>query len=418
MSLGTQPRSAAVDVAPGRTVPPWILVFGAVFVCSWAGNQFSPMLLLYKEAEHYSAGTVTSFLGVYVAGLAPALIIAGAVSDHVGRRIPMFWAVCFGLAGSVLLALGELGSVPIYLGRLVSGMTVGTAMAVGTTWLKEMSGAPYDMTADAGSGARRASLAFTLGSALGALVAGSIAQWGPWPEVLPYAIHVVVTLPFLWLVRRAPETSVPDAARPPLRTRMAVPSARHRRFLRVVVVCGPWLFVACGLAYGYLPVLLGDAAGGLGLAYATMLSVIALVSGALIQPVAKRIDSSSSARGIVVSLATLTVGMLVMMAAVATDQLIVGAVASVVFGAGFGIGLVSGLLEVQRIAPAADLAKLTGVFYAVAYLGFVVPTILAALTPPFTTIELLAALVVLLIISTLAVLVSYRKHLPVTDSRW
>ncbi|NED65915.1 MFS transporter, partial [Streptomyces sp. SID10244] len=197
----------------------------------------------------------------------------------------------------------------------------------------------------------------------------------------------------------------------------SVPSARHRRFIRVVIVCGPWLFVACGLSYGYLPVLLGDAAGGLGLAYATALSVIALVSGALIQPVAKRIDSSSSARGIVVSLATLTAGMLVMMAAVATDQLLIGAVASVVFGAGFGIGLVSGLLEVQRIAPAADLAKLTGVFYAVAYLGFIVPTILAALTPPFTTMELLTALVVLLIISTLAVLISYRKHLPVTGSR-
>ena len=81
----------------------WRRVFGALFVCSWAGNQFSPMLLLYKEVDHYSAATVTLFLGIYVAGLAPALVIAGAISDHIGRRTPMLWAVAFGLVGSLSL---------------------------------------------------------------------------------------------------------------------------------------------------------------------------------------------------------------------------------------------------------------------------------------------------------------------------
>jgi hypothetical protein len=112
---------------------------------------------------------------------------------------------------------------------------------------------------------------------------------------------------------------------------------------------------------------------------------------------------------------TLTAGLLVMMIAVAADQLLVGALASVVFGAGFGIGLVSGLLEVQRIAPAAELARLTGVFYAIAYLGFIVPTILAALTPPFTTLALLGVLVILLGLSTIAVMAGYRRHLPIAN---
>lgn len=411
MSLRTveAPPARAAQVRPRQ----WLLVFGALFVCSWSGNQFSPMLLLYKDVEHYSSAMVTLFLGVYVAGLALALVIAGAVSDHVGRRKPMFAAVCFALAASALLALGELGSAPILAGRLLAGMAVGTAMAVGTSWLKELSQAPYDARADIGSGARRTSFAFTLGSALGALVAGCIAQWGPWPETLPYVIHVAVTLPFLYLVRLPPETVSSTSAKHSFWARMKVPSATHRRFLRVVLVCGPWLFAACGLSYGYLPVLLADSAGGLGLAYATALSVVALVSGALIQPVAKRIDSVSSARGTVVSLAILIVGLLVMMAAVSTGHLALGVLASVVFGAGFGIGLVSGLLEVQRIAPAEDLAKLTGVFYAVAYLGFAVPTVLAALTPPFTTMALLTVLVGLLVVSTGVVLSGYRAHLPV-----
>ncbi len=98
----------------------------------------------------------------------------------------------------------------------------------------------------------------------------------------------------------------------------------------------------------------------MGLAYATALSVIALGSGALVQPVAKRIDSTSSARGIGISLGTLIVGILLMAFAVETNSVVAGLVVSTVLGAGFGIGLVSGLLEVQRIAPPADLAKLTG----------------------------------------------------------
>lgn len=393
-------------------VRPWTLVLGAVFVCAWSGNQFSPMLLLYEHREHYSATTVTLFLGVYVLGLAPALVIAGAVSDHSGRRRPMMCGLWFGIAGSILLALGEIGSVPIYLGRLLVGMSVGTAMAVGTSWLKEVSQTPFDTISDHGAGARRASAAFTLGSAAGALVAGCIAQWGPWPEVLPYVLHVAVAAPFLWLIRRAPETVDATTNPVPIRQRMSVPSARHRRFLRVVLVCGPWLFIACGLSYGYQPVLLATSTGGLGLAYATALSVIALVSGAVVQPVAKRIDTASSARGIVVAMVTLAAGLLVMMGAVEVGSWPVGIVASVVFGCGFGIGLVSGLLEVQRLAPPRDLAKLTGIFYAVAYLGFIAPTVLAALTPPFTTMELLVAMLVLLIVSLVLVLIGYRRHLP------
>ena len=104
-----------------------------------------------------------------------------------------------------------------------------------------------------------------------------------------------------------------------------------------------------------------------------------------------------------------------MILAVSTEDLLVGVAASVVLGCGFGIGLVSGLMEVQRIAPPHEMAKLTGVFYAVAYTGFAAPTILAALTPPFTTIELLLILAALLGVSFAVVLNGSRKHLPSRD---
>jgi len=391
---------------------PWRIVFAVMFFCSWCGNQFSPLLLMYKDVQHYSELTVNMFLGVYVLGLAPALLVAGALSDRHGRRPLMFVGVLTAIAASASLALGEFGPAAIYIGRLLSGITVGIAMAVGTSWMKELSSTAYEPAVDRAAGARRASLAFTLGSATGALVAGGIAQLTAFGEELPFIVHIALTLPFAWLVLRAPETATNGGERGPLLAQLRIPAAGHKRFRRVVLVAAPWIFAAAGLAYGYLPVLLSDETGDWGLAYATALTVIALGVASLVQPIAKRLDSVSSARGLVSALGTIAVGLVVLTAAVGMRSLALGVVASVVLGAGMGIALVSGLLEVQRIATPRDLAGLTGVFYAVAYAGFLVPTLMAALTPPLSTIGLFIAMIVLAALSGLVLIVGYTKHLP------
>jgi MFS family permease len=395
-------------------VPAWLVVFGGIFVCTWGGNQFSPLLLMYEELQHYSTVRVDMFLGVYVFGLVPALLITGGLSDRHGRRPVMFAGVLTTLAASASLAFGALGSAPIYAGRLLAGVSVGIAMAVGTSWLKELSQSPHDLRADAGSGARRASLAFALGSGSGALVAGAIAQWGPWKEELPFLIHVALAFPFAWFVLRVPETSTSGGIRGAWWEQLRIPAAGHKRFTRVVLVAAPWLFAAAALAYGYLPVLLRGATGRWGLAYATALTVITLGVAALVQPWAKRIDSVSSARGLVVVLVLFAAGFAVAAAADLEQSILLGLVVSVVLGAGLGIGLVSGLLEVQRIATGKDLAGLTGVFYAAAYCGFLLPTIMAAVTPPFSTFALFLVLTALVAASCLTILASYRRHLPST----
>ncbi|MFE7407331.1 MFS transporter [Isoptericola sp. NPDC057559] len=390
----------------------WLGAFAALFVCSWAGNQFTPVLLMYEQVQGYGDATVNAFLGVYVLGLAPALLVAGTLSDRYGRRPVMLVATVCAMAASAVLALGFLGPLPIYVGRLLAGITVGTATSVGTSWLKELSQVPFDRDADAGSGARRASLAFTLGSGVGALVAGSLAQWGPWPEVLPFVVHLVVTAPFLLVVLRTPETVAFGGAPGPWWRGLRVPAAGHRRFTGVVAVVAPWIFVAAALAYGYAPVLLSDQTQGLGVAYATLVTVVALGVAAVVQPAAKRLDAVDSARGLTVAVGLLTVAVACVGLTVTTGGPWWGVGAAVVAGAGMGIGLSSALLEVQRIAGPRHLAGLTGVFYAVAYAGFLTPAVMAAITPPFTTAQLFVALVALGIVSTGVVLARYRKHLP------
>lgn len=395
-----------------RGVKPWIAAWGAVFVCSWAGNQFSPLLLMYEDREHLSSLLVNIFLGVYVLGLAPALLIAGSLSDRHGRRPLMLVGVLAALIGSVLLALGPTSAVFLAVGRLFSGISVGVAMAVGNAWIKELSQGRFDPGAAADSGARRASLAFTTGSAAGALLAGLVAQWGPLPEVLPFVVHLALTVPFLVIVARLPEGRVPGGLVGPWWRQLAVPSAGHRRFTRVVLLGAPWIFGSAAIGYGYLPTQLAGATGSWGLVCATAATVIALGVSSAIQPLAQRVHSLESARGLVIAVGIMVVGIAVVVLAIRTQSVAMGLGANVVIGVGIGIALVSSLLEVQRIAGSRDLAGLTGVFYAAAYAGFLAPAMIAAIAHLVDVQIVLAVIVALGVVCWVGILVSSRRHLP------
>ncbi len=388
------------------------MVWGAVFVCSWGGNQFSPLLLMYEQRAHYSSVLVTVFLGVYVLGLAPALLVAGSLSDRHGRRPLMLIGIASAVVGSGLLALGPLGPGFLMAGRLFAGVTVGIAMAVGNSWVKELSQGRFDPGADVASGARRASLAFTLGSASGALVAGLIAQWGPIPEVLPFLVHIAVALPFAVVVWRTPETQTSGGVAGPWWRQLGIPSAGHRRFTRVVLVAAPWVFGSAAIGYGYLPTRLTGATGTWGLVFATAATVVALGVSSAVQPLAKRVHSVTSARGLATAVLLMTVGIAVVTVAIVQQSVWIGLAANVVIGAGIGIALVSALLEVQRIAGPRDLAGLTGVFYAVAYAGFLAPAVIAAVAQVVALPVVLWVVVALGLVSWVAVLVSSRRHIP------
>jgi hypothetical protein len=53
--------------------------------------------------------------------------------------------------------------------------------------------------------------------------------------------------------------------------------------------------------------------------------------------------------------------------------------AAALLGCGYGLCIVAGLLETQRLASSEDLASLTAVYYALTYVGFAVPIVLAEL---------------------------------------
>ncbi len=135
------------------------------------------------------------------------------------------------------------------------------------------------------------------------------------------------------------------------------------------MISAPWLFASAAIGYGYLPTQLA-VAGSLGLIFATTASIIALATSALVQPFARKVHCHHCARGLIVATTLLAGGLGLVTLSISVQSIWLGIASSFVVVAEIGVGQVSGLLEVQRIATNDDLAGLTGVFYSLPYAGF------------------------------------------------
>ncbi|MHB1492036.1 MAG: MFS transporter [Cellulomonas sp.] len=389
----------------------WLPIAASMFAIAWGGNEFTPLLVMYRQVSHFSAVTVDVLLGAYVLGIIPALLVGGPLSDRFGRRPLLLPAAPLSLVGSVVLALGPGAPMVLAVGRILCGLALGLVMAVGSTWIKELSVAEDDQAA----GARRASLALTLGFLTGAGAAGALAQWGPWRTGTAYAVHVVLTVVTgLWLLV-VRETRTPEglSRRARLRDDLKIPSAGHRRFLRVVVPLAPWVFGCAGSAYAVLPGLVRDRSGGMPIALSALLTVLTLGCGVGIQVLGRAIDTRRSARASVVALVIVVAGMGLGALASARLTLPLALAAAAVLGMGYGLALVSGLSEVQRIAGPDDLAGLTAVYYSVAYLGFFIPAVLAVLATEWSYPQMFGAGCVIALGCLAVVASAWRAHLPV-----
>jgi predicted MFS family arabinose efflux permease len=372
---------------PGRAKP-WLLVAPATALLAWGGNHFTPLLLMYRQVDGYSSVEVDLFLAFYILGLVPGFLIGGPLADRGGRKRVMVAGIVLSAIGSGVLATGASSPYWLCAGRLIVGVSVAVAMVAGTAWIEELSQEPYESGA-ATSGARRASLALTAGFGIGAGISGALAQWAPAPTVLPYVVQIALLLtaaiPLIW----APETRRETSHQMGLLADLRVPRASRARFLRVIVPTAPWAFGALAIAYVVTPALVGSQVGSDRVAFATLLTVVALGTGALVQPLVARIAEITGGRQLVLGLGLtfLGVALCAVEAAVLSPELAV--VIAIVMGLGYGISIVSGLIEVQRMAGPDDLAGLTGIYCSLTYVGFLLPVLLASLAGAASYVALL-----------------------------
>ena len=410
------------DVAAARTwLPPspavmtrrWLGAGLAACMIGWGTNQFTPMLLLYRARLGLSAPVVEAMFALYAIGLVPGLLAGGKLSDRIGRRRVVLFALVTSMIGGVVLIAGTHGTGWLFAGRLIVGLGSGSAFSAGAAWIKELSAPPYENPAP-GAGARRASTAMTLGFAMGPLVAGALAQWAPLPTVLPYLPQLAGAGAAVALAAQIPET-VPAGAAGAAGRRggwLRIRGVGQPRFWRVVLPLAPWVFTSVAVGFVYVPGLVASHAPGIAIAFAAAVALAAAVGGVAVQPLARRLASHDHPGRpwlLVTGLALITAGLAAEAGITAASTLgpwqpALALLASAELGCGYGIGLVFGLTEVARLARPEDLAGLTGVFQVACYTGFAAPDLLSLLqhtaSPPQLLLSLAALSALTLVLTT------------------
>lgn len=352
-----------------------------MFTVGYGANQFVPLLAVYRQTLDLSDTQATAVFGVYAVGLVPALLVGGRASDRLGRRRLMIAFATLSLLATAVLAGGEGRLGWLYAGRLLTGVVSGAVFTIGTAWVKELSD-----DSGPGSGAWRAGVALTAGFGVGPLVAGLLAQWAPWPVLLPYLLHLVLTALALVVLPRAEETQTRTRVTRPVAPLLPA-SARAARFRGVTVPLAPWVFGSVTVAFTTLPAHAIGPVGGLQVAFPGMLAALALAAGYVVQSAGRRLHAAATARdgdgraAAAASLAVVVLGCLASALATARPGLVSAAVAAMLLGAGYGLCLSTGLREVEEGAAPDELGTLVSIFYSLAYAGLLVPYLLTFVAP-------------------------------------
>ena len=213
----------------------------ALFAVAWGANQFTPLLLVYRQRFGFGPAVLGASLGLLRGGARPG---AAAGRGRLGRARPPAGG------GSVLLPLAARHRRAHRRRAVEPGP--GAREAGGRRRLRAWCSARVRRgwwSSRAALHTRRAALAVTAGFCLGPLAAGLVADALPWPAVLPYLPHLVLMAVALPGVISARET-----LRPGTQARRAPPSLEvRRRFQRGVAPVAPFVFASVAVAFVVLP---------------------------------------------------------------------------------------------------------------------------------------------------------------------
>jgi MFS family permease len=383
-SASTRAPLASVDVRDGSssTRPVFGGVLAVLLATGWAANHFAALMPVITGSQHFSVATIDAIFGIYAVGLVPGLLVGGRTSDALGRQ-PVAWAgATIALAGTVAMLLSQHADV-LLVGRLVVGAGVGLAMSAGTAWASDLNGP---------AGAAMAGAVLIAGFAVGPFAAGLIATVGALGVRLSFGIAaaILVTAILIAVVAARGATATKSAAaHDPDQSTSARRSST--RALSWALPLAPWVFASATLGFVTIPTRLHT-----GLPAPLAAGAAALIvngSSGAIQLVARSRGWGRQSGTVAALLAAL--GYTVSAAAPLSMALAVGLPLLLILGCASGLSLRAGLIDLEAFAPQHVRGALTGVFYAVTYIGFGLPLLLTALGSAQHSAWILTAMAVL-----------------------
>ncbi len=350
---------------------PAIVLCIALFTVGYGTNVSTPLLVRYQERLDLGATTTLSIFVVYVVGILGTLLVAGPLSDRLGRRpIVVPFVAASGIA-SLILILGRDSLLALYVGRLLLGVVSGAVIGTGSAWLQELAGRGNELRV-----ASVTTAVLYAGFGFGPAVTAVMEQRLPAPLVLPYLAHAAMAFAIVPFVARVPETYVPVGPPRPMRVELGIPAGRRVEFVLVLAPTAFWVYGFASSAFALFPVLLRDALDDVDVLVGGAAAALTAWAGVMARPVSRRFGAR---RASIIGLWSGTAGLALGSIAFATDVWPLVLPAAVLVGASSGVLLTAGLTIISESTDDRTRGALTSSFYVAAYLGMTVPVLVSLL---------------------------------------
>jgi MFS family permease len=400
-----QPMNTCVtcaDLRPAPALPKSATTVAAVITAmtfSASGAAPTPLYQQYQEAFGLSPFMLTMIFAAYVLNLLTALLTAGSLSDHIGRRPVILAALVMNVAAMVVFMMAD-SAIALIAARSVQGFATGLATAaLGATILD----------VDPARGSVLNSITAFSGLTAGSLGAAALVTYAPDPSQLVYAVLLILSIVEALVLWQMPETAqLRPGALASLRPHVSVPAQARRVLARVTpVTIASWALG--GFYFSLMPSLVRVATGidlpivgGFVVGALTLSAVVSVLSFRAASPrLLLRWGIVALASGVAVTLAGVDVPHVGLMLA-----------GTIVSGIGFGAALSGTIRTIMPLAKADERAGLLSAFYVEGYLSFSLPAMLTGLVAPVVGLTAAAqvygtAVILAALASMLAIMLSH-----------
>ena len=366
----------------------------------------TPLYDVYRRDFGFDQITLTLIYAVYMIGNLLALAFFGRLSDQIGRRRTALPAIGLGML-STLVFLFATDTAWLFAARVISGFAIGIASGTGTAWVAELFGGR-----DKARASLMAAFANMVGLSVGALLAGCLVQYAPWPLRLVFVVYLAMLVVLMLVVRSIKETvRQPRAFREAsLRPRIGVPRSIAAEFIAPAAT-GFGSFALFGfyaaLAPGILEHDLHLSNRALGGGVVFELCVVA----ALTVIATRRLSSRGAMIG---GLALLLPSLLLLVLAQALASLPLLLAGTAVGGVAAALGYRGSLQVVNEIAPGQQRAEVISTYLLCCYVGNGLPVVgvgvISQLATPVIASSTFAITIALFAIAALFTGSKYSHH--------
>jgi MFS family permease len=356
------------------SVTGFLLAVSAFFVAMVGTTLPTPLYPLFEQRYSFGPLLVTVIFAIYAFGVIAGLILFGNLSDRMGRKPVLLLGLVLSAASALLFLFAE-SLAPIYVGRVVSGLSAGIFTGTATAYVIDL--AP---------GGRRRFASFVAvfanlgGLGAGTLLSGLLGQWAPHALRTPFAVDFGLVVAATAGLLLAPET-VPRRAFDFRLQRLGVPAEVVPVFVRAALA-GFAAFAVSGVFSSVAPEFLGVGLHRHSPALAGLLVFVLFLMSVAGQALVLRLSNALAA-----GCGLLVAGIALLAVSLLADSLTSLFASAAVGGLGQGVVVSAGLAAIAERAPAERRGETASSFFVVLYFGLSLPVIAAGVAIHYTSLR-------------------------------